>query len=251
MEHIVLHLHHAGKDMPLLRNVRSWIEWRSTRQSGDEQPVEALIEWMERLPSPRQIKTHLPLDYLPYHSDVKYLVVGRDMRDAYLSWHHHVLHTGESSGEDLHAFWRTWVEKGIDGNAPAATDETAHPHFAFYQNWWQFRHLNNIHLVHFHNLLGHLRSEIARIANFLDIDVDHEAIETIAHATTFSSMKKKSQELMGDGKWLINTGTNGRWKDILTHEDLLLYERAKADAMRQGISAECLKWLETGLIQGC
>jgi aryl sulfotransferase len=105
--------------------------------------------------------------------------------------------------------------------------------------------------VHFNNLLGNLRSEIERIANFLEIDVDNEAIKTIAQATTFASMKENSEELMGAGKWLINKGTNGRWKEILTNEDLVLYERAKAEAMRQGISADCLKWLETGLIKEC
>ncbi len=129
MEYIVLNLHHSGRDMPLLRDVSSWIERRISRQNGNEQPVEELIAWMERIPSPRQIKTHLPLDYLPYHREVKYLVVGRDMRDAYLSWHNHLLQTGISTEEDPHAFWLTWAEKGIEGNAPAAAEDTAHPHF--------------------------------------------------------------------------------------------------------------------------
>jgi aryl sulfotransferase len=82
----------------------------------------------------------------------------------------------------------------------------------------------------------------------LEINVDNEAINTIAQATTFLSMKENSRELMGEGQWLINKGTNGRWKEILTNEDLVLYERAKAEAIRQNISADCLKWLETGLI---
>ena len=218
-------------------------------QSRDELPVEELIDWMEHLPSPRQIKTHLPLDYFPYHGEVKYLVVGRDMRDAYLSWHHHLQQTGESKGEDLNTFWLTWVEKGIEGNAPAATDDTAHPHFEFYDNWWQYRELDNIHLVHFNNLLGNLRSEIEGIADFLEIEVDHETINNITEATTFSSMKENSKQLLGNGQWMIHKGTNGRWKEILTNEDLALYERAKAEAIRQGISAECLKWLETGQMQ--
>ena len=89
---------------------------------------------------------------------------------------------------------------------------------------------------------------MGNIATFLELEVDNEAINTIAQATTFSSMKENSKELMGDGKWLINKGTNGRWKEILTNQDLTLYEKAKAKAMRQGISVDCLKWLETGLI---
>lgn len=246
MEYIVLNLHHSSQNMPLLRDVSAWIERRTSRQSGAKQTVAELIAWMERLPSPRQIKTHLPLDYLPYHPEVKYLVVGRDMRDAYLSWHHHLQQTGESQGEDLHAFWLTWVAQGIAGNAPVATDDTAHPHFEFYDNWWQYRELDNIHLVHFSNLLGNLRSEIESIADFLEIEVDQETIDTITQATTFASMKENSQHLMGKGQWMINKGANGRWQEILTNADLVLYERAKAKAIRLGISAECLKWLETG-----
>jgi aryl sulfotransferase len=248
MEHIVLNLHHCGQDIPRLGDVSAWIERHTSMQSRAELPVEELIEWMENLSSPRQIKTHLPLDYLPYHAEVKYLVVSRDMRDAYLSWHHHLQQTGESQGEDLHAFWLTWVEKGIAGNAPTATDDTAHPHFEFYDNWWPYRELDNIHLVHFNNLLGNLRSEIESIADFLEIEVDHETVNTITQATTFASMKENSQQLLGKGQWMIHKGTNGRWKEILTNADLVLYERAKAKAIRQGIAAECLKWLETGQI---
>jgi aryl sulfotransferase len=251
MEHIVLNLHHYGKDIPLLRDVSSWIERRSSRQSGGELPIEKLIEWMDRLPSPRQFKTHLPIDYLPYHPEVKYLVVGRDMRDAYPSWHHHLLQTGEMEEEDLHAFWQTWIEKGIEGNVPSGAQDTPHPHFAFYQSWWQYQGLDNIHLVHFNDLLGNIQSEIERIADFLEIEVDTAAIDTVAQATTFSTMKENSKQLMGKARWLINKGTNGRWKKILTEEDLALYDRAKAEAMGRGVSAECLKWIENGQVGGC
>src|SRR5215217_3089465 len=37
----------------------------------------------------RFIKTHTPLDGLPLHPDVTYLVVGRDPRDVAISWEHH------------------------------------------------------------------------------------------------------------------------------------------------------------------
>src|SRR5918992_4606497 len=38
----------------------------------------------------RVIKTHTPLDGLPLHPDVTYLVVGRDPRDTAISLEHHV-----------------------------------------------------------------------------------------------------------------------------------------------------------------
>src|SRR5829696_658222 len=37
----------------------------------------------------RVIKTHTPLDGLPLHPDVTYLVVGRDPRDVAISYEHH------------------------------------------------------------------------------------------------------------------------------------------------------------------
>src|SRR5262245_66259143 len=37
----------------------------------------------------RFLKTHLPIDTLPYSTDAKYIYVGRDGRDVYWSWHNH------------------------------------------------------------------------------------------------------------------------------------------------------------------
>lgn len=248
IQHIVLNLNYIGKEMPHLRDVSLWVERHSTRNIEYELVVEELIESMDRLPAPRQFKTHLPLDYLPYHPEVKYLVVARDMRDAYPSWHNHLMKTSKSNEEDIHNFWRTWVKKGIEGNAPVATEETAHPHFEFYHNWWRYKNLNNIHLVHFNNLLGNLESEIESIAQFLEIEIDQATAHYITKATTFSTMKENSKQLMGKANWMINKGVNGQWKEILTNKDIILYDIAKANAIELGISAECLNWLETGKV---
>ena len=37
-------------------------------------------------------------------------------------------------------------------------------------------------------------------------------------------------------------GTNGRWVDVLTPEDLELYEQAR----QRVLSADCAEWLEKG-----
>jgi aryl sulfotransferase len=254
MEHIVLNLRHYGSDIPLLFDVAPWLELRWSRKNMEiELPVEELIDWMERIPDLRQIKSHLALDYLPYYPEVKYLIVGRDMRDAYISWHNHILKADLFEERDLHAFWLTWMDKGAwvekwaEGHAPPATGDTLHPHFQFYHNWWQYRHLDNIHLVHFNNLLGNPRAEIERIADFLEIAVDDAAIDAVTQATTFTSMKENAERLLSTHhRIFVNKGTNSRWKEILLDEDLALYDKAKAEAKSLGISTECLQWLETG-----
>ena len=67
-------------------------------------PLEEVSPWLDNCTRPlaavtaayaaqthrRFIKTHTPLDGLPLHADVTYLVVGRDPRDAAISMEHHV-----------------------------------------------------------------------------------------------------------------------------------------------------------------
>lgn len=40
----------------------------------------------------------------------------------------------------------------------------------------------------------------------------------------------------------IFKGTNGRWKDVLTENELAMYERAKARVL----TSDCAAWLEQG-----
>ena len=253
MEHVVLHLRHHPR-VPNLYDVAPWIEIRGSRgDMGTAFPVEELCEWMEAMPHPRQIKSHLPLDFLPYSPDVRYLVVGRDMRDAYPSWHSHLGRLVPDLG-DLRSFWSIWLAKGADvpgdgmggSHAPAATADAPHPHFQFYHSWLQYRHLDNILLVHFADLLAGLQSEIRRVAKFLDIRADDGVVDAVAKATTFSSMKANAERLLDTYSFLVNKGTNGRWREVLTDDDLVLYENAKTLAKESGISAECLAWLESG-----
>ncbi len=40
----------------------------------------------------------------------------------------------------------------------------------------------------------------------------------------------------------FNKATNGRWRDVLTADDLALYEAA----MAKTLPADCVRWLENG-----
>ena len=42
----------------------------------------------------------------------------------------------------------------------------------------------------------------------------------------------------------MNKGTNGRWKNVLSPEDLSLYE----DAVARVLSPDCRQWLENGML---
>ncbi|MCB0020008.1 MAG: hypothetical protein KDE09_19595 [Anaerolineales bacterium] len=80
-----------------------------------------------------------------------------------------------------------------------------------------------------------------------------DVLAKITEAVTFSTMKNKAEQVMGDvsGIWrggaqtFINKGTNGRWRDVLTEDDLQLY----CAAVERNLSADCAHWLENGTVK--
>jgi aryl sulfotransferase len=213
----------------------------------------------------RFIKTHLPLDGLRFFEQIKYIVVGRDARDVFMSlWNHYRSHPQEFyddvNGENLigepfpqcpdniRDHWTQWISKGW-----FEWETEGYPHWSnmhHVQTWWNFRHLPNILFVHYNDLLSNLEGEIQRIADYLDIEVADDLLPKIADAVTFKTMKQKAEDLLGDmdggfrggAKTFINKGTNGRWRGVLTEEDLKLYDAA----VNRVLTPDCAHWLENG-----
>jgi aryl sulfotransferase len=88
-----------------------------------------------------------------------------------------------------------------------------------------------------------------RIAAFLGIDVDESNWPAVVQRATFASMKQEAQAgtermaLLFDGgsDRFYFKGTNGRWRDVLTAEDLALYETAVGR-----LEPDLRRWLEGG-----
>jgi aryl sulfotransferase len=86
----------------------------------------------------------------------------------------------------------------------------------------------------------------------MDINVSKERISAIAGEVNFHAIKRNPRKI-GDPEraaqiWegginiFINKGTNGRWKEILTTEDLNLYD----EQVNNLLEPECRRWLENG-----
>tara|TARA_A100001037_G_scaffold292770_1_gene308519 strand:- start:204 stop:1127 length:924 start_codon:yes stop_codon:yes gene_type:complete len=251
MEQIVLHLIHRGPDRPTIHDTAVWVDRKNRRESqdDDEFPVEEMVKRLERQTHRRQMKTHLPLDHLVFHKEVRYIVVGRPNRDVWLSWHNHYhnwLERGELP-EDPREFWSDWIEGRVAPQSDWGDGQGVHPHFDYYQQWWAYKHLDNILFVHFSDLLADLQAEIDRIAGYLDIAVTGEDVNEIAEATTFGNMKANADRLLPGAKRadvFLHKGTNGRWRDLLNEVDLVLYEEARKRAIANGVEEACLDWLE-------
>ncbi|MCH2663380.1 sulfotransferase domain-containing protein [bacterium] len=251
MEQIVLHLIHGGSTEVTIHEVGFWIDRKSRRDSKDrvDLTVEEMVAEMQQQTHRRQFKTHLPLDHLPFQKEARYIVVGRPNRDVWLSWHNHYRNWLQQDHlpEEPHAFWADWIEGRVAPHSDWGEKDGVHPHFDFYQQWWDYRHLDNVLLVHFDDLLTDLDGEVARIARYLSIDVSESEIGAIVKATSFDHMKANADQLLPGANRagvFLNEGRNGRWRDVLTESDLELYRIARKRAMANSIDEACLEWLE-------
>jgi aryl sulfotransferase len=152
---------------------------------------------------------------------------------------------------DPRAFWRQWLTTGVrDGE----TD--GHPFLSFFDfeaTYWRARRAENLLLVHFNDLKADLDGEMRRIAAFLGIEPRPGSWPGLVEAATFRSMKDQGRGLLGDeveasfeggADRFFYKGTNGRWRDVMTADDLALYE-STASRLTPGLA----NWLEGGRLR--
>src|SRR5438094_276548 len=114
--------------------------------------------------------------------------------------------------------------------------------------------LPNTLLVHYNDLKADLEGEMRRIARFLEIEVPEEKWPTLSEAATFAAMKRDAELLgpemnmifEGGADRFLYKGTNDRWRDVLTSDDVALYE----DAAARTLTPDLKRWLERGAASG-
>lgn len=241
-------------------------------------PLALLSPWLDMLTSPldevvalldaqehrRFVKTHTPLDGLPFDERVSYVCVGRDPRDVSQSWEHHLANidleallaarsaaVGLDDLADLpppsplpedpaERFWH-WAHAPA-GFTDIATLEGVLHHL---RTFWDRRREPNVELFHYADLLDDLPAEIRRLAGFLRVEVTDEQVEAYAAAATFASMRERADLLAPDVThriWQSNTeffhrGSTGQWRHLLDDEGLRRYDRRVAELVPADLAA--------------
>ncbi|SDK68534.1 sulfotransferase domain-containing protein [Microbulbifer yueqingensis] len=256
MQLILLHLLYGVKDVPLLRDMDHWVDFRALEEGK-------MLERLEGQRSRRIIKTHLPFDAIPYHREVKYIVVDRDPRDVGMSlWNHYrnmnlgYVNDNLPSGVkpippcpgDIHTFFRRWLTVGYFD-----WEQEGFPFWSnlrHVQTWFDVRGHDNVLHVHYGDLLRRPESEISRVAGFIGAGADADQVKQVSEVTSFNHVKSNLDALFPGGYGLFrggadtffNKGVNGRWKGVLTRDDLDLFETVS----RKILSRECREWLARG-----
>jgi aryl sulfotransferase len=209
-------------------------------------PLDEKIELIEKLQNRRFLKGHLPFDALPYYPEWRYICLVRDGRDVAVSLLNHlhaiipeIYFTSPLKLYNLSSnfaeFWEEWLETG----------KPYWDFFEFINSWWQVRDIPNVLLVHYADLIHDKPNQVEKIANFLEIEVDADRLETILHKSSLEYMRENSEKFeppMFQKHRFIYKGTNGRWQNLLTQQQLKHYD----EMIAKKLGAACANWVKHG-----
>lgn len=227
--------------------ISPWIEMKFMM------PAEAMHAMLAAQKHRRVMKSHTPADGIPWFDEARYLFVCRDGRDAFMSMLNHLarLKLVDAMNEqalndgvppmptfdgDVHDFFDHWV-----------ADESIF--FDTVASYWAMRDQPNLLMVHFNDLKRDLGAEMRRIAGFLKIEIPEDTWPRVVERCTFEYMREH-EAMVGDmsvafdggTKGFLFKGTNGRWHDVLTEEELQRYEQR----LRDTLPLEAIDWVTNG-----
>lgn len=252
VQQIVAQLLWNGAEQVILSEVSPWIDCRFPAKAER-------LAVLEAQDHRRFMKSHLPVDTIVFSPQAKYIYIGRDGRDVLWSLYNHhrnmkpdalagIDSVPERTGPPLGRapssvlqYFRDWVAK--DG----------YPWWPYWEHilsWWQIRDLPNVMLLHFSNLKQDMPGEIRGIATFLEVGIDERKWNEILEHCSFDYMKTHAAQSVpfagdifeGGAQTFMHKGVNGRWKDLLTSEDIEKYEQTT----EENLGVECAYWLSTG-----
>ncbi|MEJ2360695.1 MAG: sulfotransferase domain-containing protein [Gammaproteobacteria bacterium] len=222
-------------------------------------PKDVKLPAVEAQTHRRFIKTHLPVDALVFSDKAKYIYIGRDGRDVIWSLYNHHSTANENwygalndtpglvgpriepPPDSIVQYYHDWLDK--DG----------YPMWPFWENvrsWWAIRNLPNVYMLHFANLKKDMPGEMRKIAEFLEIPIDESRWDDIVEHCTFDYMKAHATKSVplggafwdGGAETFIHKGINGRWRDVLSEEEIAKYDKIAA----KELDPASARWLATG-----
>ncbi len=233
-----------------------------------DKPLDAISPWLDTVLRPHEqivteldgqshrrfIKTHTPMDGLPYDARVSYLCVGRDPRDVAMSWDNHFENVNrdkiitirastvglddlaeflpdgpiEPPGTERDRFW-SWVDQPTTPATHLSGLESTLHHLS---TFWRIRDRSNVVLLRYEDLLDDLEGQMRSLAARLSIDVPDDRWPDLVGAATFGQMKARAGDLVPESShddfWkdtdqFFHHGTSGQWRRLVADDELSRY----------------------------
>jgi aryl sulfotransferase len=117
-------------------------------------------------------------------------------------------------------------------------------------SFWPYRRLPNILFLHYDDLSDGLDQEMRRLSAFLGISIDEKIFPSLVRAATFDAMKSDGAVNAPGahlGEWrdanaFFKSARRGEWKNVLSAENLALYDRVASGRLDPALR----RWLEGG-----
>ena len=269
MQRLVALLVFDGPDLPApISKVSPWLDMQLA-------PLDDVVALLDAQQHRRFIKTHTPVDGLPFDPNVRYVCVGRDPRDVAVSAAHHMTNLNVEQFlasrqaavglDDLPEFGvnrpgptphapdvdplRAWIDD--DGEHSPMSLRFVVGHLS---TWWDMRDAPNVAFFHYGDLRNDLPGEMLRLANFLGYDIGPVRAAELAGWASFDAMKSDADNvapnadiaLWNDTTSFFHKGESGQWQSVFTEAHLARYD----ERVRQLASPDLAAWLHDGAAAG-
>ncbi|XP_008251206.2 sulfotransferase 1C4-like [Oryctolagus cuniculus] len=142
------------------------------------------LEQANAMPSPRNLKTHLPIELLPpsfLENNCKIIYVARNAKDIVVSYYHFHRMT---KGLPDPGTWEEYFENFLAGKVCWGS---WHDHV---KGWWKAKDQHNILYLFYEEMKKNPKQEIQKLAEFIGKKLDDKVLDTIVHHTSFDVMKQ-------------------------------------------------------------
>lgn len=136
--------------------------------------------WQRSPTGLRVIKTHLPMEKLPYNDSARYIWVVRDPKDVFVSSYHFVRSTMLGP---LMPPVEKWLDLFLSPDTPLGSWA------GHLQGGWQNRRRENLLFLTYEEMKRDLPGTVARMARFMGVELSPAEQELVVQQTSYAHMK--------------------------------------------------------------
>ena len=209
-QHIVWLIQHDGEPLPEGKSMT--VEIPHLEEVGKEV--------VAALPTPRAIKTHLPFQMTPYHSEAKYIYVARNPFDCAVSMYHHtrgfIKHYEFAEGT-FDEFFECFIAGEVDWGF----------YFDNLMSWYDHKEDRNVLFLTYEDMKANTPRAVLEIAEFLGSEYvsklkDEVILNKVLYHSSFEDMSKNqsrwSSKRPENMPPFIRKGEVGDWQNYFSED---------------------------------
>ncbi|EFB18897.1 hypothetical protein PANDA_020756, partial [Ailuropoda melanoleuca] len=182
-------------------------------------PLNSGLDLANKMPSPRTMKTHLPVQLLPpsfWKENSKIIYVARNPKDLLVSYYHFSRMTRMMPDPGT---WEEYIEAFKAGKVLWGS------WYDHVKGWWDVKDQHRILYLFYEDMKEDPKREIQKILKFLEKEMPEEVLNKIIYHTSFDVMKQNPMAnystlptvLMDQSiSPFIRKGMPGDWKNYFT-----------------------------------